>query len=79
MGVDPIELPLRRLVSLAYYIRVRNLKEPDRDKHDRELYAPPKGLPAAKRRTIERKGFDAASEMSAFQTLAMQTAQLEGS
>lgn len=61
MGIDPINLPLHRFVALAYHLRVRNLDEKGRSKHDMDLYQAP---PGEKKVAVPGQGRD--REMSGF-------------
>lgn len=76
MGVDPLELPLIRLVGLIYHIQVRHMKEKDRARHDSELWRVPPGVKPSDTK-VAIQGFDEESEMSSFMSLAGQVGGLK--
>lgn len=43
-GVDPLALPIDRLLSLVYHLLIDGADEVERRKLDTRLYMPPKGV-----------------------------------
>lgn len=77
IGVDPLELPIRRFVSLIFYLNVRYMKERDRVRFEADLFKPPPGLKPEKVKAVAVKGFDPDSELGAFKAFAAQQKSLD--
>jgi hypothetical protein len=69
-GVDPMQLPFHRFLSLLYFWVIENADEQEREKFDVKLNMP---LPGKPKIAIETGPWSAAAETSALSGLAAAT------